>query len=108
MAHTKAKGSTKLGRESESKRLGVKVNHGQAVKAGEVIIRQRGTKYYPGRNVRRGNDDTLYAAKGGTVRFATRQHVRFDGKKSHIKVVSVEAKEEPKPEKKAKRTKNPA
>lgn len=103
MAHTKAKGSTKLGRESESKRLGVKVNDGQAVGAGEIIVRQRGTKYYPGRNVRRGNDDTLYAAKAGVVRFTNRQKLRFDGKKSHIKLVSVELKTASK-EKPAKKT----
>ena len=89
MAHTKAKGSTKLGRESESKRLGVKVNHAQAVGAGEVIIRQRGTKYHPGRNVRRGRDDTLYALKGGTVKFATKQRGHFDGSKSRVKIVSI-------------------
>lgn len=95
MAHTKAKGSTKLGRESESKRLGVKVNHAQGVKAGEVIIRQRGTKYYAGVNVRRGGDDTLYAVKNGTVRFATRQRVHFDGSKFRVKSVSVETAELP-------------
>lgn len=94
MAHTKAKGSTKLGRESESKRLGVKVNHGQAISSGEIIIRQRGTKYYPGENVRRGHDDTLYAARDGRVSFVTKQHVRFDGRKSHVKMVSVEKKSE--------------
>jgi len=105
MAHTKAKGSTKLGRESESKRLGVKVNHGQAVKTGEVIIRQRGTKYYPGVNVRRGDDDTLYARASGTVRFKTRQKVHFDRSKSHVKVVSVEAAAAIKP--KAAKSKKP-
>ncbi len=90
MAHTKAKGSTKLGRESESKRLGVKVNHAQAVGAGEIIIRQRGTKYRPGANVRRGGDDTLYAMKDGTVRFATKRRIHFDRSTSRVKTVSVE------------------
>ena len=89
MAHTKAKGSTKLGRESESKRLGVKRGDGQAVGAGEVIIRQRGTKYYPGTNVRRGGDDTLYAAKKGLVKFTTKKKVKYDGTKRMVKVVSV-------------------
>lgn len=89
MAHTKAKGSTKLGRESESKRLGVKRGDGQAVGAGEVIIRQRGTKYYPGINVRRGGDDTLYASKKGLVKFATKKKVKYDGTKRMVKVVSV-------------------
>ena len=89
MAHTKAKGSTKLGRESESKRLGVKRGDGQSVGAGEIIIRQRGTKYYPGVNVRRGGDDTLYAAKKGSVKFATKKKVKYDGTKRMVKVVSV-------------------
>ena len=73
MAHTKAKGSTKLGRESESKRLGVKRFDGQVVKAGEVLIRQRGTKYHPGTNVLRGGDDTLYAKVPGTIKFSSKQ-----------------------------------
>lgn len=98
MAHTKAKGSTKLGRESESKRLGVKVNHGQAIKSGEIIIRQRGTKYYPGKNVRRGSDDTLYARVAGFVRFSNKQKVHFDRSKSRVKVVSVDLSLEKKKE----------
>jgi large subunit ribosomal protein L27 len=77
MAHTKAKGSTKLGRESESKRLGVKANHGETVHAGEIIIRQRGTRYMPGKNVLRGGDDTLYAKVGGVVNFSTTQKNRL-------------------------------
>jgi large subunit ribosomal protein L27 len=90
MAHTKAKGSTKLGRDSESKRLGVKLFGGQKVRAGEIIIRQRGTKFHPGANVKRGSDDTLYARSEGAVSFATRRKIGFDGKKKMIKVVSVE------------------
>lgn len=90
MAHTKAKGSTKLGRDSKSKRLGVKLYGGQKVGVGEIIIRQRGTKFYPGENVRRGGDDTLYAAKGGSVKFSTRKKIRFDGNRKFVKVVSVE------------------
>jgi large subunit ribosomal protein L27 len=89
MAHTKAKGSTKLGRDSESKRLGVKKNDGQAIKTGEIIIRQRGTKFYPGTNVRRGNDDTLYAIKSGVVKFLNQKKNRFDGSRKSIKVVTV-------------------
>lgn len=89
MAHTKAKGSTKLGRESESKRLGVKISDGQKVGAGEIIIRQRGTKYYPGVNVKRGGDDTLYALKSGIVKFITRKKTRFDGSRKFVKLVAV-------------------
>lgn len=93
MAHTKAKGSTKLGRDSESKRLGVKRFGGEHVRAGEVIIRQRGTKFYPGENMRRGSDDTLYAAKPGVVFFATKQKYAFDGKRRAVKVVSIVSSE---------------
>ncbi len=89
MAHTKAKGSTRLGRESESKRLGVKLFDGQPVGAGEVIIRQRGTKFYPGDNVRRGSDDTLYAAKAGTIKFGTERRTHFDGSKKRVRKVNV-------------------
>ncbi|MGC9046536.1 MAG: 50S ribosomal protein L27 [Minisyncoccia bacterium] len=89
MAHTKAKGSTKLGRESESKRLGVKKFHGQKINAGEVIVRQRGTKFYPGDNVKKGSDDTLYATKSGILKFAIKSKYHFDGKKQKVKVISV-------------------
>ena len=89
MAHTKAKGSTKLGRDSEAKRLGVKRFDGQSVKPGEVLVRQRGTRFYPGENVRRGADDTLYAAIGGRVTFGSRRKSHFDGSRREVKTVSV-------------------
>jgi large subunit ribosomal protein L27 len=89
MAHTKSGGSTKLGRDSISKRLGVKRQSGQTVKAGEVLIRQRGTKYLPGKNVRRGGDDTLYALKTGVVTFMTKKKTRFDGNHRYVKIVNV-------------------
>lgn len=89
MAHTKAKGSTKLGRESEAKRLGVKKFAGETVNPGEVLIRQRGTKFFPGINVRRGKDDTLYALKGGVVKFSNKKKIGFDGVKKSVKLVSV-------------------
>ncbi len=89
MAHTKAKGSTKLGRDSEAKRLGVKLFDGQKVNAGGVIIRQRGTKFYPGTNVLRGGDDTLYAKKAGTVKFANKMKEHFDGSRKMVKIVNV-------------------
>jgi len=69
MAHKKGVGSSKNGRDSQSHRLGVKRYSGQAVHAGTIIIRQRGTRIHPGTNVGRGNDDTLYALVDGTVRF---------------------------------------
>jgi len=76
MAKTKAAGSTKLGRDSRPKYLGIKLFEGQKVKPGGIILRQRGTKFYPGKNVRRGNDDTLFALKEGTVKFRTKKKRR--------------------------------
>ena len=90
MAHTKSGGSTKLGRDSASKRLGVKRQNGERVKAGEVLIRQRGTKYLAGKNVKRGKDDTLYAQKPGVVKFLSRRKVKFDGNSRYAKVVMIE------------------
>ena len=69
MAHKKSGGSAKNGRESESKRLGVKRYAGQFVTAGSILVRQRGTKVHPGVNVKRGRDDTLFALKDGLVMF---------------------------------------
>ena len=69
MAHKKGQGSVKNGRDSESKRLGVKKGDGQFVLAGNILIRQRGTKFHPGKNVGIGSDDTLYALVNGTVKF---------------------------------------
>jgi len=69
MAHKKGMGSTKNGRDSESKRLGVKRADGQFVLAGNILVRQRGTKIHPGINVGKGSDDTLFALKDGRVRF---------------------------------------
>lgn len=69
MAHKKGVGSSKNGRESASKRLGVKIFGGQVCKAGNIIVRQRGTVHYPGRNVAKGSDDTLYALIDGVVSF---------------------------------------
>ncbi len=69
MAHKKGVGSTKNGRDSNAKMLGVKVFGGSFVKSGGIIVRQRGTKFHPGDNVSRGGDDTLFATTTGTVRF---------------------------------------
>jgi len=89
MAHKKAAGSTSLGRESESKRLGVKLNDGQKAKTGSIIIRQRGTKYHPGLNVGRGKDDTLFALKSGLVKFSNKQLRKYNGSLKLCKIVSV-------------------
>ncbi len=69
MSKTKGGGSTRNGRDSESKRLGVKTFAGTQVNAGSILVRQRGTKFHPGENVRRGGDDTLFATAPGVVRF---------------------------------------
>lgn len=79
MAHKKAGGSTALGRDSQSKRLGIKLFGGQTAKAGSIIVRQRGTKWHAGKNVRRGSDDTLYSAAIGTVKFTAKKVKGFDG-----------------------------
>ncbi len=76
MAHKKGGGSTKNGRDSESKRLGVKKFGGQSVLAGNIIVRQRGTKFHPGKNVGIGNDYTIFAKINGTVRFTTGKNER--------------------------------
>jgi large subunit ribosomal protein L27 len=73
MSKTKGAGSTKNGRDSQAKRLGVKVYDGTAVNAGTIIVRQRGTRIHPGENVGRGNDDTLFALADGTVKFGARK-----------------------------------
>jgi len=89
MAHKKAAGSTSLGRESESKRLGVKLTDGEWAKVGSIIIRQRGTKYHPGPNVKKGKDDTLFAMKNGFVKFSTKKLRKFDNSLKTCKVVSI-------------------
>ncbi len=89
MAHKKAQGSTSNGRDSKAKRLGLKKSDGQAVKAGQILVRQRGTKYRPGTNVRVGKDDTLYAATGGTVKFSKKMMPSFTGKLNRKTFVNV-------------------
>ena len=76
MAHKKGGGSTKNGRDSESKRLGVKKADGQKVLAGNILVRQRGTKIHPGLNVKKGGDDTLFALVNGVVKFERKDKTR--------------------------------
>ena len=90
MSKTKATGTTKLGRDSKSKRLGVKLFGGEKVKAGQIIVRQRGTKFLPGKNVKRAKDDTLYAVRNGKVKFTEKRVRRFDGTQRRAKLVNVE------------------
>jgi len=85
MAHKKGAGSSRNGRESESKRLGVKLFGGQAAKAGNIIVRQRGTKHHPGENVGIGKDHTLFALIDGKIEFKKKQ-----GNKSFVSVLPFE------------------
>lgn len=89
MAHRKAGGSTALGRDSRPKYLGVKLYAGQKVEKGQIIIRQRGTKFHPGLNVARGADDTLYAVANGVIAFKNSKKTAFTGKRKIVKTVSV-------------------
>ena len=90
MAKTKSGGSSRLGRDSQPKYLGIKVFEGQKVKPGMIIIRQKGTHFFPGKNVKRGRDNTLYALKEGVVHFRTKKIQRFDSSRKIIKIVNVE------------------
>ena len=89
MAKTKSAGSSRLGRDSNSQRLGIKAYAGEKVKAGMIIIRQRGTKFVPGLNTKRGSDDTIYAQNAGTVSFATKIKKKFNGSTRPVNVVNV-------------------
>ena len=89
MAHKKAGGSSRNGRDSAGRRLGVKKFGSQLVVPGNIIVRQRGTKFYPGTNVGMGKDHTLFALKEGTVKFGMKRKIRFDGTKVTRKIVHV-------------------
>ncbi len=91
MAHKKAGGSTSLGRDSVSKRLGVKIFGNQAVQTGQVIIRQHGSKFHAGKNVRMGGDSTLYSLIDGTVKFQHKKSAKFHGNLRKTRIVSVES-----------------
>lgn len=80
MAHKKAGGSTRLGRDSNPQYLGVKLYGGQKANAGSIIVRQRGTKFHPGLNVKKGKDDTLFAIRPGVVQFKKKKTHNFTGK----------------------------
>ncbi|HBH46504.1 MAG: 50S ribosomal protein L27 [Candidatus Jacksonbacteria bacterium RIFOXYC2_FULL_44_29] len=89
MAHKKAGGSTRLGRDSKPQYLGVKIYGGEAIKAGNIIVRQRGTKFHSSTNVGIGRDDTLFATKDGVVLFKTRKVKCFTGSLKKRTFVSV-------------------
>ncbi|NIM46598.1 MAG: 50S ribosomal protein L27 [Candidatus Aenigmarchaeota archaeon] len=89
MAHTKAGGSTKLGRDSQSKRLGVKLFGGSFVRTGNIIVRQRGTKMKAGKNVGVAKDHTLFALADGKVKFTEKSVTKFTGKKEKKTLVNI-------------------
>lgn len=89
MSTKKGASSSGLGRDSNAQRLGIKVHDGMPAKNGYVIARQRGNSWYPGKNVKQGKDDTLYAVKDGTVKFTSSSKKTFKGTTKKIKVVNV-------------------
>ncbi|MDD5437841.1 MAG: 50S ribosomal protein L27 [Patescibacteria group bacterium] len=92
MAHTKAGGSTRLGRDSQGQRLGTKLYSGEFAKIGNIIVRQRGSKIRAGLNVRMGHDDTLYAVANGTVSFSRKKLDNFHGKPKLVTFANVTPK----------------
>lgn len=91
MAHKKAGGSTRNGRDSQPKNRGVKLFEGQFVRTGNILVRQKGTKFFPGENVGMGKDFTLFALADGKVFFTTKGRTRFDAHRAEGKFVSVAA-----------------
>ena len=89
MSTTKSSGSTRLGRDSTSKRLGVKMFDGQLANPGNILIRQRGSKFLAGKGVRVGSDDTLYSSIEGVVKFTSKNTKKFDGSRRKVKVINV-------------------
>ncbi|MDD5606524.1 MAG: 50S ribosomal protein L27 [Candidatus Pacebacteria bacterium] len=89
MATTKSAGTTKLGRSSQPKYLGVKLFSGQKAKSGSIIVKQRGKRYVPGKNTKIGSDDTIYAVCQGIINFKTTKKRCFNGSQKIIKIVNV-------------------
>lgn len=89
MSTTKAAGSTRLGRDSAPKYLGIKLFAGQKANAGQIIVRQRGTHFLAGKNVGMGGDHTLFALKQGIVHFLSKNKIGFDRSKKEVKVVNI-------------------
>ncbi|HLD28049.1 MAG TPA: 50S ribosomal protein L27 [Patescibacteria group bacterium] len=90
MAHKKAGGSTRLGRDSNAQRLGIKLSGGQHAKPGAIILRQRGTRYRSGDNTRLGKDDTIFATAQGIIKFNKKKVKKYDGRLEYAQIVSVE------------------
>lgn len=92
MAHKKAGGSTSLGRDSQSQRLGIKKYEGEKAICGNILVRQRGTVVHPGKNVMKGKDDTLFATANGIVKFANKKVKNFAGKLSRRTFIHIVTK----------------
>jgi large subunit ribosomal protein L27 len=90
MSKTKAGGSTNLGRDSAGKRLGIKLFSGQFTRSGQILVRQRGTKWEPGENVAKGRDDTLYAKVDGYVKFTHKELKKYTGKLKKKTIINIE------------------
>ncbi len=89
MAHKKAGGSTRNGRDSKAKRLGVKLYAGQKVRSGNIIVRQRGSKFFPGENVIMSTDFTIFSITEGIVKFSQKRHQKYDGRVFRKTIVNV-------------------
>lgn len=89
MAHKKAAGTTKNGRDSNPRYLGVKITDGDVTKVGSIIVRQKGVNIMPGKNVKMGKDYTIFAVKAGTVKFSSKRKMSFDSKIEKKGIVSV-------------------
>ncbi|MBU1164083.1 50S ribosomal protein L27 [Patescibacteria group bacterium] len=89
MAHKKAGGSTTYGRDSTSKRLGIKLYAGQQAKTGSILVRQRGSKLRAGENVKKGGDDTLFATTSGIVKFTKKKIRKYDNRLEWAKIVNI-------------------
>ncbi len=89
MAHTKSAGAAKYGRDSQPKYLGIKKSDGEIVKNGDIVVRQRGSKFVAGSGIKRGGDDTLYAVREGLVQFRNHRKIRFDGSRRLAKIVNI-------------------
>lgn len=89
MSHKKAGGSSKNGRDSNAKRLGVKLYAGQKVRAGSIIVRQKGNKFFAGENVDTGKDFTLFALKDGVIKFTEKRQKKYDGRVYRNRLVNV-------------------
>jgi len=90
MSTKKAGGSTRLGRDSNAQRLGIKLYGGEKAKTGDIIVRQRGSNFRPGKNTKKGKDDTIYAIASGTVNFLKKRIKKFTGKVESAQIVNVE------------------